>query len=210
MTSLSQEAVRYMAYAALNIVVAREVNVIVTEPYMVRTSSETRSINRGWTCQFSAQDEPFHIPQAQAYCRGEWNVWDPKITTPPGLYDVAWHSVCRPNMNVFVNRYLLSVVFKRIFLFRCTVGVLRFTNVLLSLALPPLLSRLFARLRRVRPPQSLLEPTTESLVISLFPIAWFFSFLYYTETGSLIFVLACLLASLESQHILAALVCRNL
>jgi len=116
----------------------------------------------------------------------------------------CWH-----NANVFPARYLLSVAFKRIFLFKCTVGVLRFTNVLLSLALPPLLSHLLARLRRDRPPQSLLEPTTESIVISLFPIAWFFSFLYYTETGSLVLVLACLLASLESQHTLAALVCRS-
>jgi len=32
------------------------------------------------------QDEPFHVPQAQAYCNGEWATWDPKITTPPGLY----------------------------------------------------------------------------------------------------------------------------
>jgi hypothetical protein len=32
------------------------------------------------------QDEPFHVPQAQAYCKGEWTTWDPKITTPPGLY----------------------------------------------------------------------------------------------------------------------------
>ena len=31
------------------------------------------------------KDEPFHIPQAQAYCRGEFSSWDPKITTPPGL-----------------------------------------------------------------------------------------------------------------------------
>src|SRR5690349_25025040 len=31
-------------------------------------------------------DEVFHIPQAQAYWAGEWSRWDPKITTPPGLY----------------------------------------------------------------------------------------------------------------------------
>ncbi|KAI9819312.1 MAG: glucosyltransferase [Thelocarpon impressellum] len=30
-------------------------------------------------------DEVFHIPQAQAYCDGDWHIWDPKITTPPGL-----------------------------------------------------------------------------------------------------------------------------
>jgi hypothetical protein len=33
----------------------------------------------------ASQDEPFHVPQAQAYCRNEWTVWDPKLTTPPGL-----------------------------------------------------------------------------------------------------------------------------
>ncbi|KAI9216013.1 DIE2/ALG10 family-domain-containing protein [Blastocladiella britannica] len=31
-------------------------------------------------------DEPFHVPQAQAYCAGRFDVWDPKLTTPPGLY----------------------------------------------------------------------------------------------------------------------------
>ena len=31
-------------------------------------------------------DEVFHIPQAQAYWAGNFTVWDPKITTPPGLY----------------------------------------------------------------------------------------------------------------------------
>ncbi|KAG9200128.1 glucosyltransferase [Epicoccum nigrum] len=33
-------------------------------------------------------DEFFHVPQAQKYCAGEYT-WDPKITTPPGLYLVA-------------------------------------------------------------------------------------------------------------------------
>src|SRR4051794_23606846 len=31
-------------------------------------------------------DEVFHIPQVQAYWAGSWRTWDPKITTPPGLY----------------------------------------------------------------------------------------------------------------------------
>jgi hypothetical protein len=30
-------------------------------------------------------DEVFHIPQAQVYCEGRFDVWDDKITTPPGL-----------------------------------------------------------------------------------------------------------------------------
>ncbi len=32
-----------------------------------------------------AQDEFFHVPQAAKYCKGDYS-WDPKITTPPGLY----------------------------------------------------------------------------------------------------------------------------
>jgi len=32
------------------------------------------------------KDEFFHVPQAQKYCAGDYT-WDPKITTPPGLYD---------------------------------------------------------------------------------------------------------------------------
>ncbi|KAJ5599308.1 Dol-P-Glc:Glc(2)Man(9)GlcNAc(2)-PP-Dol alpha-1-2-glucosyltransferase [Penicillium hetheringtonii] len=31
-------------------------------------------------------DEVFHVPQAQAYWAHKWTHWDPKITTPPGLY----------------------------------------------------------------------------------------------------------------------------
>ena len=32
------------------------------------------------------QDEVFHVRQTQHYCAGNWTVWDPKITTLPGLY----------------------------------------------------------------------------------------------------------------------------
>ncbi|KAF8342782.1 glucosyltransferase [Cantharellus anzutake] len=165
MSDIAQETIRYAAFAAFNILVAKEVNTVVNEPYM---------------------DEPFHIPQAQAYCRGEWDSWDPKITTPPGLY-------------------LLSVILKKIFLFKCTIGTLRLTNILLLSFFPPLISSLQAKLRRIDAPQSWLEPTLESIVISAFPITWFFAFLYYTETGSVFFVLACLLAALHQKHWLAAL-----
>lgn len=33
----------------------------------------------------TVQDEVFHVRQAEAYLKGRWDVWDPKITTPPGL-----------------------------------------------------------------------------------------------------------------------------
>ncbi|CAI2189507.1 12511_t:CDS:2, partial [Funneliformis geosporum] len=31
-------------------------------------------------------DEIFHIPQAQQYCKGKYDEWNPKLTTPPGFY----------------------------------------------------------------------------------------------------------------------------
>ncbi|ORZ34088.1 DIE2/ALG10 family-domain-containing protein [Catenaria anguillulae PL171] len=40
-------------------------------------------------------DEPFHAPQARAYCAGNWDTWDPKLTTPPGLYLVSL-AILRP------------------------------------------------------------------------------------------------------------------
>ncbi|KAK0478532.1 glucosyltransferase [Armillaria novae-zelandiae] len=55
----------YLLYCGICVTVLKELNSVVLDPYM---------------------DEPFHIPQAQAYCRGEFTTWDPKITTPPGLY----------------------------------------------------------------------------------------------------------------------------
>ncbi|GME88419.1 transferase activity protein [[Candida] boidinii] len=35
-------------------------------------------------------DEIFHIPQAQEYCIGNFDHWNDKITTPPGLYYLAY------------------------------------------------------------------------------------------------------------------------
>ncbi|KAF8609686.1 glucosyltransferase [Ceratobasidium sp. AG-I] len=160
-----QTTILYAAYAVFNVMVAKEVNDLVVEPYM---------------------DEPFHIPQAQAYCRGEWDSWDPKLTTPPGLY-------------------VLSVLLKKVFLFKCTIPVLRMNNLLLNLLLPPLISHCLALYRSDRPPRTLLQPTLESIAISAFPIAWFFSFLYYTELGSVFFVLATVLAAGRGAHILAAI-----
>lgn len=80
--ALSLKTVRYAAWAGLNVIVAKQFNSIVTEPYMVRS---TCFWQRHASDRRASQDEPFHVPQAQAYCKGDWFTWDPKITTPPGL-----------------------------------------------------------------------------------------------------------------------------
>ncbi|PFH50766.1 glycosyltransferase family 59 protein [Amanita thiersii Skay4041] len=131
-------------------------------------------------------DEPFHVPQAQAYCNGDYFTWDPKITTPPGLY-------------------IMSLVLNKLFLLQCQIPFLRFTVLLTLLALPLVVTRLLCSNRRERPDTSLISPLPEAVVIATFPIVWFFGFLYYTDVPSLLFVLSTFVAASEGQHWMAAL-----
>ncbi|SCV00023.1 LAMI_0G02366g1_1 [Lachancea mirantina] len=39
---------------------------------------------------FAFIDEVFHLGQTVQYINGNWKSWDPKITTPPGLYVLGW------------------------------------------------------------------------------------------------------------------------
>ncbi|KAJ6626877.1 glucosyltransferase [Mycena sp. CBHHK59/15] len=126
------------------------------------------------------------MPQAQAYCRGEFASWDPKITTPPGLY-------------------ILSLLLKAAFMLKCNVPMLRLTTTLPLLCLPLVLTRLICFHQRVRPPSRILAPTLDAIVLSAFPIAWFFGFLYYTEVPSLLFVVGTVVAAAQNQHWFAAL-----
>ncbi|KAG2155488.1 glycosyltransferase family 59 protein [Suillus clintonianus] len=160
----SDTRILYLVYCGVAVAVLKEFNAVVTEPYM---------------------DEPFHVPQALAYCRGEWSTWDPKITTPPGLY-------------------LLSVFLHRVFMFKCNLALLRLTTTLTLFALPLVLARLLRFHQRRRPPPTL-APSIEALVLSTFPIAWFFGFLYYTEVPSLVSVLCTVVAAAQNKHWLAGL-----
>ncbi|KAJ7630545.1 glucosyltransferase [Roridomyces roridus] len=155
----------YAGFVGICISLLKEFNSVVPDPYM---------------------DEPFHIPQAQAYCRGEFDVWDPKITTPPGLY-------------------LMSFVLKQAFMLKCNVPMLRLTTLLPLLALPLVLTRLLCFYQRERPPSQILAPNLDAIVVSAFPIAWFFGFLYYTEVPSLLFVVGTVVAAMQNDHWLAGL-----
>ncbi len=103
----------------------------------------------------------------------------------------------------------MTLLFQRVFVFKCITPVLRFTVLLSLLALPIPLTRLLCFYKRVRPPDSLLSPLPEALVLSAFPIAWFFGFLYYTDVPSLVSVISTVVAASENRHWTAALV-RNL
>lgn len=52
-------------------------------------------------------DEEFHINQTREYCNGNWWIWNPKITTPPGLYIIALPFFC--GMERYVNSLLIPI-----------------------------------------------------------------------------------------------------
>ncbi|KXT17038.1 hypothetical protein AC579_4353 [Pseudocercospora musae] len=111
-------------------------------------------------------DEVFHIRQAQHFCADHWDVWDPKITTPPGLY-------------------LLSVLFRP--LLGCDVRNLRLLNAICLVALM-LVLRATYNVRRQNNNQnghlSGILAYHSAVNIVLFPPLFFFSALYYTDVAS--------------------------
>ncbi|KAK0715290.1 DIE2/ALG10 family-domain-containing protein [Lasiosphaeris hirsuta] len=124
-------------------------------------------------------DEFFHIPQAQTYCEGRYWDWDDKITTPPGLY-------------------LLSVAYHKFWMLtECTPLTLRSNNLLATL-LTALVAARCRSLIEARSAERDGGSTSQSLSyysyhtainIALFPVIFFFSALYYTDTFSTLFVL---------------------
>ncbi len=89
---------------------------------------------------------------------------------------------------------------------KCNLAMLRLTPLLALCTLPLALTRLLCYHKRERPPSSLVAPTSEAVVLALFPIAWFFGFLYYTEVPSLVFVVLSVVAATQDRHWLSALV----
>lgn len=122
-------------------------------------------------------DEVFHVPQAQAYWAHQWTHWDPKITTPPGLY--LWS-------------YLLCAVLLvlRGSPTKLDTEALRTTNLATSAVFLPwrlqTLSDAIHHVRNTRPLGAWLSHTV--LNICLFPPLFFFSGLYYTDILALLAV----------------------
>jgi DIE2/ALG10 family len=103
-------------------------------------------------------------------------------------------------------RYVLSVLLKKLFFIKCNLAVLRLTPLLTLLTLPFALTRLICYHKRIRPPSSIYATSVESVILSTFPVAWFFGFLYYTDVPSLLGVVLSIVAAIEGKHWLSALV----
>ncbi|KAG8439899.1 hypothetical protein GDO86_005892 [Hymenochirus boettgeri] len=138
-------------------------------------------------------DEIFHIPQAQLYCQGHFNQWDPMITTLPGLYLLSVGMV-KPAAWLF--GWNENVV--------CSNGMLRFINLLFSLGSLYMLYSIISKIHYKNKVSSF-RKIISTLTLYLFPTLYFFTFLYYTDTGSTFFVLFTYLMCLYGNHKSAAL-----
>ncbi|KAD1332619.1 hypothetical protein E3N88_43002 [Mikania micrantha] len=146
------------------------VNLIVPEPYM---------------------DEIFHVPQAQQYCVGNFKSWDPMITTPPGLYFLSLAYVA----SLFPA--LLYIQPASYFIEACSVTVLRSTNGLLTVICSILV---YDIIKYLKPSLDDRKTTFYTVVLALYPLHWFFAFLYYTDVASLTVVLAMYLMCLKKKY----------
>lgn len=152
------------------------VNHIVPEPYM---------------------DEIFHIPQAQQYCKGNFGSWDPMITTPPGLYYLSLAHIA----SLFPGFFCVEA--SSSFTDMCSAAILRSINGVLAVICSIILYDIIIHLK---PTLGDRKAMLHAVVLSLYPLHWFFTFLYYTDVASVTAVLAMYLASLKKNYWLSALV----
>ncbi|GAA6027157.1 hypothetical protein JCM8097_002439 [Rhodosporidiobolus ruineniae] len=177
----------YAAWAAGTIAVARMINADVTEPYM---------------------DEIFHVPQAQAYCQGDWGYWDGALTTPPGLYLIPAALAHAQRISAaFLPPALLDRLPTVDF---CSLSSLRGLNLAIALLLPFLYRSLLRLLHspsystpssRGRSP--LVSSATldwEALTVALFPLVGWWAWLFYTDMLSLVSVLLCWREALKGRY----------
>ncbi|XP_076957610.1 dol-P-Glc:Glc(2)Man(9)GlcNAc(2)-PP-Dol alpha-1,2-glucosyltransferase-like [Bidens hawaiensis] len=141
-------------------------------------------------------DEFFHVPQAQQYCAGHFKTWDPMITTPPGLYFISL---------AYVSSLFPAFLFTQpasYFINVCSTPVLRSTNGLLAVVCSILVHDI---IKHLKPALGDKKTTLCTVVLALYPLHWFFTFLYYTDVASLTIVLAMYLMCLKKNYECSAL-----
>lgn len=127
-------------------------------------------------------DEVFHIRQAQAYWAGRWKEWDPKITTPFGLYIFSW-AILTMSLALNARKVLGSTAD-----LRWTNGAILFN--LLQLELRKLLGLLHAEYAEPDSPElDRWAANLTALNICLFPLVFFLSGVYYTDLAALLIVI---------------------
>ncbi|PVH83256.1 glycosyltransferase family 59 protein [Cadophora sp. DSE1049] len=138
-------------------------------------------------------DEVFHIPQAQAYCNGRYNVWDPKLTTPPGLYifstlyaRISTYGKCSPAILRSFNVFALIMVFSYACDCRALISRTRTRGApgLRNSSIAFRMQNWAYGPQRISP-----DELHTALNIALVPLLFFFSGLFYTDVLSTCVVL---------------------
>jgi alpha-1,2-glucosyltransferase len=137
-----------------------------------------------------AQDEIFHIPQAQAYCSGNWSHWDQKITTLPGLYVVTVGAVNAMKSLRSLAPSLIPAV-------ECDTDTLRQINIVFAVTTVVLVFLLLRRLNSA--PVSSLWVLLRTAFIAALPTHAFFYSLFYTDAGAACAVLLTYYLSLAAD-----------
>ncbi|XP_034251591.1 dol-P-Glc:Glc(2)Man(9)GlcNAc(2)-PP-Dol alpha-1,2-glucosyltransferase [Thrips palmi] len=137
-------------------------------------------------------DEVFHIPQAQRYCNGSFSEWDPKITTLPGLYFLSV-GMLKPVSWFLSNPQFCSSVY-----------ALRCINMLLSTGLLYVVYSLLRQIHDFKDELEVAQGILTAVNICIFPVLYFFNFLYYTDVMSTFLVLFAYLLCLQERHVLSA------
>ncbi|KAI9709883.1 MAG: hypothetical protein M1812_007591 [Candelaria pacifica] len=165
-------------------------------------------------------DEVFHVRQSQAYLARQWKVWDPKITTPPGLYLLS------VSVDYIFSR---SPLISDLYLWGNSTTRLRSINLLAAAFFLPYSIKILCALSRHKNTTSHGEASTQrpacsepahrmtvlatdahrAINICLFPPLFFFFALYYTDVWSLVLVLQTLRTSSPWFWGMAALLFRQ-
>ncbi len=104
-------------------------------------------------------DEEFHYRQFQTFYKGDFHTWDPKITTPPGLYYVQYVFAQLFGGDLSTMRAINALVFSNIFLIFIT------------------------KIYEFKDPNT--NNSSRALNLALTPTIYFFNFMDYTDTLSI-------------------------
>ena len=166
-------------------------------------------------------DEIFHVPQARRYCAGNFSEWDAKITTLPGLYLFSvglLDPVAKVSGLVTAGEQKASLL-----LDICSTKMLRSINLVMSLINLVLLYTITSHLHGLKvfkimkfllhchcnlsysqEGYSEVLGVWSSVNMSLCPVLYFYSYLYYTDQAATAMVLLTLCLHLAGRDWLAS------
>ncbi|KAK5578267.1 hypothetical protein RB653_003222 [Dictyostelium firmibasis] len=157
-------------------------------------------------------DEIFHIPQTIKYCEFKFKEWDNKITTLPGLYILAL---------IYSNVLSMFGIGDKVWISHCSVGVLRSFNlfclIITFISIYEILKistyNVLSTMNKKNNQKTIIENQTSinytiilrTIHLSIFPIFYFFHFLFYTDVVSTLSIFLTLLFSLKNRFNLSSI-----